>query len=87
MALDDASETEIGWHTRKDVWNQGVATEAATATLELAFERFAIDRLVAIIHPDHAASRRVAENIGMHPEKTTVIDNYPCTIYAIGVGA
>jgi len=38
-------------------------------------------RLVAIIHPDHIASRRVAEKIGMHAEKTTNVGDYPAVIY------
>jgi RimJ/RimL family protein N-acetyltransferase len=41
--------------------------------------------LVAIIHPDHVASRRVAEKIGMHQERTTTLfeyDEYPAAIYA-----
>jgi RimJ/RimL family protein N-acetyltransferase len=81
LALEGASEIEIGWHTKKTSWNQGIATEAAMASRDLAFTRFALPRLVAIIHPDHTGSRHVAENIGMHPEKTTVLDDYPCVIY------
>ena len=69
LTLEGASEIEIGWHTKKTHWKQGIATEAATAARDLAFGRFAIARLVAIIHPDHIASRRVAENIGMHVEE------------------
>ena len=80
LALEGASEIEIGWHTRKTSWNQGIATEAAAAR-DLAFRRFALSRLVAIIHPDHIASRRVAEKIGMREEKTTILDNYPAVIY------
>lgn len=83
LALEGTSEIEIGWHTKKTSWNQGIATEAADATRDLAFTRFALSRLVAIIHPDHLASRRVAENIGMHVERTTILDGYPCVIYAI----
>jgi RimJ/RimL family protein N-acetyltransferase len=83
LVVDDgASETEIGWHIRKTAWNQGIATEAAMAVRDVAFARFALSRLVAIIHPEHIASRRVAENIGMQDEKTTVIDDYPAVIYA-----
>jgi RimJ/RimL family protein N-acetyltransferase len=41
-----------------------------------------LSRLVAIIHPDHIASRRVAEKIGMHEEKTTILDDYPAVVYA-----
>jgi RimJ/RimL family protein N-acetyltransferase len=82
LALEGASEIEIGWHTKKTSWNQGIATEAAAAARDLAFGRFALSRLVAIIHPDHIASRRVAEKIGMHEEKTTILDgDYPAVIY------
>ena len=79
--LEGASEIEIGWHTKKTSWNQGIATEAATAARDVAFRRFALSRLVAIIHPDHGASRRVAEKIGMHEEETTVLGDYPAVIY------
>jgi RimJ/RimL family protein N-acetyltransferase len=83
LALEGASEIEMGWHTKKTFWNQGIATEAATAVRDLAFGRFGLLRLVAIVHPDHIASRRVAENIGMHGERTTVLDDdYPAVIYA-----
>ena len=85
LALGGSSEIEIGWHTRKTRWNQGVATEAAKAARDLAFRRFRLTRLVAIIHPDHFASRRVAEKIGMRYERTTIIDDdYPAVVYTIG---
>ena len=81
--LDGVSEIEIGWHTKKTSWNQGLATEAASAAQHLAFSRFGLSRLVAVIHPDHIASRRVAEKIGMHVEKTMVVEeDYRAVIYA-----
>jgi RimJ/RimL family protein N-acetyltransferase len=83
LALEGASEIEIGWHTKKTSWNRGVATEAATAARDLAFGRFGLSRLVAIIHPDHTASRRVAEKIGMKAEPATILDDdYQAMIYA-----
>jgi len=82
LTLESASEIEIGWHTKKTFWNQGIATEAALGARDLAFRRFGLLRLVAIIHPDHIPSRRVAENIGMHDEKTAILDDYPAVIYA-----
>jgi RimJ/RimL family protein N-acetyltransferase len=82
VGLEGASEIEIGWHVRKTLWKQGIATEAATAARDLAFGRFALSRLIAIIHPDHVASRRVAEKIGMQQERTTVVDDdYRAVIY------
>jgi RimJ/RimL family protein N-acetyltransferase len=83
LDLQGAAEVEIGWHVAKASWNQGIATEAALAVRDLAFTRFALSRLVSIIRPDHLASRRVAEKIGMHAERTTVVDeDYPAVIYA-----
>jgi RimJ/RimL family protein N-acetyltransferase len=83
LELDGRPEIEIGWHTSKASWNRGIATEAAAAARDLAFERFDVEGLVAVIHPDHAASRRVAEKIGMRPEATTVLaEDYPAVIYA-----
>jgi RimJ/RimL family protein N-acetyltransferase len=82
--LAGTSEIEIGWHTKKTCWKQGIATEAATVVRDLAFRRFRVPRLVAVIHPDHAASRRVAEKIGMHYEKTTVVDgDFRAVVYSV----
>jgi RimJ/RimL family protein N-acetyltransferase len=45
-----------------------------------------VSRLVAVIHPDHVASRRVAEKIGMREERKTTLDgDYPAVIYATGI--
>jgi RimJ/RimL family protein N-acetyltransferase len=81
LDLKGASEIEIGWHIKKTSWNQGIATEAALGVRDLAFGGFALSRLRAIIHPDHIASRRVAENIGMRHEQTTVFEGDPAAIY------
>jgi RimJ/RimL family protein N-acetyltransferase len=83
LELDHVSEIEIGWHVRKHFWKQGVATEAATLVCDAAATRFGLSRLVALVHPDHTASRRVAENIGMRRERTTVLEaDYPAIVYA-----
>jgi RimJ/RimL family protein N-acetyltransferase len=79
--LEGASEIEIGWHIDKSSWNQGIATEAASAARHAAAGRFGFSRLVALIHPEHLASRRVAEKIRMRAEKTIVFEDCPTTIY------
>ena len=81
LVLQGASATEIGWHTKKTSWNRGIATEAATGVRGLAFARFAQTRLVALIHPDHLASRRVAEKIGMREGAAIVFDGDPYVTY------
>ncbi|MGM7421975.1 GNAT family N-acetyltransferase [Cellulosimicrobium sp. CpK407] len=65
-----SGDTEIGWHFHPDVWGRGYATEAAAAVLAHAFER-GLDRVVAVTHPDNAASQAVCRRIGMTHRGTT----------------
>ena len=81
LLLENEPWTEIGWHTKKTSWNQGIATEAATAVRDLAVARFGQTRLVALIHPEHFASRRVAEKIGMREKGAILYDGDPYVTY------
>jgi [ribosomal protein S5]-alanine N-acetyltransferase len=56
---------EIGYHLRRDLWGQGLATEAATACRDWAFANLNADRLISLIRPENIRSRRVAERNGM----------------------
>lgn len=82
VTIEGVEEIEMGWHTKKTFWGQGLATEAAAACRDLAFSRFDIARLVATIDPDNTPSERVAQKIGMQMEKKAVLDGWPCLIYA-----
>jgi RimJ/RimL family protein N-acetyltransferase len=82
LAVDGRDEVELAWHVLKLYWNRGVATHAARAAIELGRDRFGIERLVAIIHPDNAPSRRVAAKLGMAEEGETVVDGEPVLVYA-----
>ena len=84
LGLEGVAEIEIGWHVHKRFWRQGVATQAAATACHAAASRFGISRLVALVHPDHVASRRVAENVGMQEERTTLLEgDYPAVVYAV----
>jgi ribosomal-protein-alanine N-acetyltransferase len=48
------------------VWGLGYATELATEAVRLAARDLPGVPVVAIVHPDNAASRRVAERAGLH---------------------
>jgi RimJ/RimL family protein N-acetyltransferase len=67
--VDGTMEIGIGWHLLRMHWGQGFATEAASASRDYAFQHLGVERLVASIHPENYASRRVAEKIGMSLEK------------------
>jgi [ribosomal protein S5]-alanine N-acetyltransferase len=58
-------EIELGYDLHPDAWGRGVATEAARAALTYAFGPLGLDRVVAVVKPDHVASQRVLEKAGM----------------------
>lgn len=66
QAVNGVSTLEVGYHVSVAQQGQGYATEAAAACVEFARTRTTSAELVAIVHPDNAASTRVAEKIGMH---------------------
>jgi RimJ/RimL family protein N-acetyltransferase len=55
---------EIAWGLAPAARGKGYAVEAARAAIDWSFETFGLDRIISIIHPDNAASRRVAERLG-----------------------
>jgi ribosomal-protein-alanine N-acetyltransferase len=63
--LPETDETEVAYLLGKDYWGRGLATEAARAGLRFGFETLELERIVAIVHPENAASRRVIEKLGM----------------------
>ena len=71
---------EIGWRLARAAWGRGLATEAARAALDFAFDRLALAEVIAMAVPANAASRRVMDRLGMqrdmagdfdHPRVTT----------------
>lgn len=60
-------EHEVGWHFARPHWGRGYATEAAVATVGHALGA-GLERVVALIDPEHHASLRVAEKAGLQRE-------------------
>jgi RimJ/RimL family protein N-acetyltransferase len=58
-------EVEIGWRLAGRAWGRGLATEAAVAMLDLAFDTLGLERIVSVTVPDNAASLAVMRHIGM----------------------
>ncbi|MFA9478454.1 GNAT family N-acetyltransferase [Phycisphaerales bacterium AB-hyl4] len=61
-------ELELSYAIMPGFWGQGLATEASTAVVNLAFNDLNADELVAFIVPNHTASQRVAEKLGFKAE-------------------
>ncbi len=67
--VEGARDLEIAYLFDSNYWGKGLATEAAAMLVELGFQRFGFNRVVAFINPQNAASIRVAEKVGLKHEK------------------
>lgn len=81
--VEGREEVEVGWHTKRRYWGRGYATEAALAARDYGFEVVGLERLVSLIRPENAPSARVAEKIGMKPDRMIMRSNLPHIVFAI----
>jgi RimJ/RimL family protein N-acetyltransferase len=82
MEVDGSPEVEIGYDFLSSYWNRGLATEAAGAVRDFAFEQLGLERVVSLIRPDNLASIRVAEKIGMKREKECIRGGHVYYVYS-----
>ena len=73
---------ELGWTIIPEYQGRGYATEAARMLLGYAFDELKQPRVISLIHPDNAPSRRVAEKLGQKIEGETEVLTMPVLIYA-----
>jgi [ribosomal protein S5]-alanine N-acetyltransferase len=65
MSIEGHTAAELGYDFRSDTWNQGFATEAASAVRDYAFTVLRLPQLISLIRVGNLASKRVAEKVGM----------------------
>jgi [ribosomal protein S5]-alanine N-acetyltransferase len=80
--VDGRKEIELGWHVHRELWGQGLATEAALAVRDHCHIELGIARLIALVRPINLQSGRVAEKIGMTVERETFWGGYDHLIYS-----
>ena len=62
-------DVEIGWWVAKDLWGQGLGTEAGAGCLRYAWDVLGLRRVVAVAYPENRPSTRIMEKIGMRFER------------------
>ena len=62
--LPETDEVEVGYLLDRPFWGKGYATEAAQASVNYGFTKFHFPEIIALVHPDNAASLRVAAKCG-----------------------
>jgi RimJ/RimL family protein N-acetyltransferase len=74
-------EIEIGWVIVPERWGEGLATELAWASLDVAFGPLELDEVIAYALPDNIASRRVMEKTGFIYERDIVVEGREHVLY------
>lgn len=63
--------TEVGWGLHPDAQGKGYGVEAATATIDYAFDVLGWTDVIHCIDPDNTPSQRLAERLGSYNQGPT----------------
>jgi RimJ/RimL family protein N-acetyltransferase len=74
---------EIGWSIVPDRWGEGLATEAARASLDWGFDVTGLERIVAWTLPENEASRGVMERAGLSYVRHLELKGLPQVLYEL----
>ena len=79
---------EVGWRLARAAWGYGYATEAARASLRVAFEQLALPEVVSFTAVGNLRSRAVMERIGMRNanqdfEHPGVTEGHPLRLHCL----
>ncbi|WP_315781048.1 GNAT family N-acetyltransferase [Bradyrhizobium sp. SZCCHNPS1003] len=66
---------EIGWRLARAAWGQGIATEAARASLAFGFDELGLDEIIAYAAPANYASQNVMRKLGMIRDEASDFDH------------
>ena len=75
LQLPFCPAVEIGWRLVWDQWGQGLALEAAQASLTFAFERLELPDVVAYTAAVNEPSLRLMRSLGMQPSPQDDFDH------------
>lgn len=79
--VDNKDEKEIGYRLDSKYWNQGLATEAAAATIQYGFETFHFPYILGIADRENKASIRVLKKLGMIYQRKTIFYGVEMDVY------
>src|SRR5262245_47004291 len=74
---------ELGWMLRRAFWGRGYATEGAREALRFGFMQLGQPQVISLIHPENAASVRVAKRLVERLLGPTEVMGRPGLVYRI----
>ena len=68
--LEELGEVDVAFRLMRTHWGQGLATEAALASVRFGFAELGLNRIIGLVMPENVASVRVLEKTGLHYAET-----------------
>lgn len=69
---------DLGYRLLPQFWGKGIATEAAKASFDYAFNELKVNTLYAITHVENLTSRHILEKIGFNFVETFKFQDFDC---------
>ena len=69
LKRDNLPDVDLGYAFLPEFWGQGLAYEAAAATLRHGARKFGLTRVIGVVSEGNAGSIRVLEKLGMSFER------------------
>lgn len=80
-------DADLGYAFLPAFRGQGLASEAAAATLRFGFEQAGLPRILAIVSPGNAGSIRLLEKLGLAFDRMQVIGDDELRVHALDAAA
>lgn len=80
---DARVEVEVAYLLDRAQWGRGFGQEAARAIAGYAFDVLHLSRLICLFEPENAASRNVAEKIGMREDGEVALEGELIPLFAM----
>lgn len=83
LVLQEYGWIDLGFRLMQQHWGKGLATEAASAWVRVAFDELHIAHLGAFAHPENVASIRVLEKLGFSAERQDVVMGMDSIVFSL----
>ena len=81
--LEELGEVDVAYRLQPAYWGQGLATEAARASVRYGFAELGLRRIIGLVMPENIASARVLENAGLRYTETASFWGHQFSKYII----
>lgn len=85
--IDNVYEREIGYRLDPEFWGRGLATEAASATIQYGFTQLKLPYILGVVERANRASVKVLEKLGMSYERETIFYGVKMEVYRLNATA